>query len=624
MELLTVESPGRIRLRIHGPMTHKHVGVVGLDRDAPAFLGVSDALAQVTVRDPEGNGLTWRRGTAGPRFFEETQYRVSVENLARDGVPRVVQRYPGALGDFDQFPDQHLLTGVVNFHGNIGRSVISIVAGLASIDVEIEVFPTKLDYASDFPELLQEVGAAARALALEYLSSTFVRGSAEEASSPADLEWLVLLHHHVDSLEGALNYVAAHPHRVLEKVVSYAALARIRRTDATFRRAVVRGLGQGEAVTLPGIGKVRTRMPTQSANETLNTPEHRWLRYRLELVVTRLGEIRAQIDKSLDLAIRSGRHAPSLRAARTELSSLLARLDRLRGLEPLSAATRLQTHAAPSLTLLNGLGYREGYKALTALHLGLNIEDGSVQFSLKEMHELYETWCFLRLLQLLAGVAGARRVAGDVVRVTRSGARVTLKHGQQSKYVFDDGEQQLTLLFNPTYPGLTGDQRPDIVLEFQRTDWPAIIVVFDAKYRLQSDANYVRAFGCAGPPTDAVNALHRYRDAIVVRSASVNGRPTVKGVALFPLPSAEASRFNSSKLRKALDELGVGALPFTPQNSVSVESWLQDLLELSSPQLAIPGPPFLAHDHAERERAAAQLETKRLPWIVGPSSSYHP
>ena len=163
--------------------------------------------------------------------------------------------------------------------------------------------------------------------------------------------------------------------------------------------------------------------------------------------------------------------------------------------------------------------------------------------------------------------------------------------------MLDHGDRQLVLYYNPNYPGLTGDQRPDIVLEFREEGWPRIIVVFDAKYRLRSDPEYVATAGSPGPPIDGVNALHRYRDAIVVNSEGGPGRPTVKGVALFPLPASAIGTFLDGKLFAALEMLGVGALPFTPTSTEVVANWLLALLELPTPELAQPGLPFLALEH---------------------------
>jgi len=596
MDLLAVELPGQLRVRFRGPLGHRHLGVASAG-SPHAHLAISAAEATVVCARPDGTEAPWEPGDDGPCFYEDTRYRLIVENLAGTGTPQLVHRYPGLLNEVDQHEDQQLLTASLNFGRSVGVSALSIRAGTIRLDVEIEVFPTKLDYETDFADLLHEVSSAARGLALEYLRATFIRGGTEDAAKPAGLEWLVLLRNQIGALEQALRYIADHPHRVLERHIETLPIERLRRPDGVVRRAAIRGLGSGERRDVPGIGPLRPRLPAQQTRETLNTPEHRWLRHQLELVESRLAEIHTEIATELRDARARGRSVATVEAEEREVAGFLSRIHRLRRLAPLTDAVGPPPTGAPSLTLLNGIGYRESYRVLLTLRLGLSLDGDVVDFSLKDLHVLYETWCFLRLAQLIATLAGVKRVSGDVIDTGGGGVRVRLRAGQRSEVTFDAGHRQLALLYSPTYPGLTGSQRPDIVLEFREHGWPRIIVVFDAKYRLHSDADYVASFGSPGPPIDAVNALHRYRDAIVVAADPGPGRPVVKGVALFPLTADLAPQFAASRLYQAIDQLGVGALPFTPTTVDLVAAWLTGLLGLPLDQLANPGPPFLALEH---------------------------
>jgi Domain of unknown function (DUF2357)/PD-(D/E)XK nuclease superfamily len=596
VDLLTIELPGELRLRLRGPATHRNLKIQG--HSAPsAHLNISDPSAIVSYTASDGTTTLWEPGASGPAFFEDTRYRLIIENLANTGVPQLSHRYPGLLTDIDQHPAQHLLTASLNFGRSVGISSITIRSGTTRVDLDVEVFPTKLDYATDFTALLHEVSNVARALALEYLRATFIRGGTEDATKPAGLEWIVLLRNQMDALEQALRYVAEHPHRTLERYSDTLSIHRLRRPDPALRRAATRGLGTGEPTYVPGIGLIRQRLPTQPTRESLNTPEHRWLRHQLQMVTIRLASIYSEIAAELSAAESAGRSARNLKAEEAEVSNMLDRLQHLRALAPFAHATGAPPTGTPSLTLINGLGYRESYRALLALRLGLSLDGEQIDFSLKDLHVLYETWCFVRLAQLVASLTGAKSTGDIIAPVVGSGLRVRLKAGQRSEITFDAGHRQLALLYNPTYPGLTGNQRPDIVLELRDEGWPRIIVVFDAKYRLHSDDDYVNSFGSAGPPIDAVNALHRYRDAIVVATGAERGRPTVKGIALFPLPTELAEQFHESKLFASIELLGVGALPFTPNNAGLVVNWLRKFLDLPSTDIATPGPPFLALEH---------------------------
>lgn len=106
---------------------------------------------------------------------------------------------------------------------------------------------------------------------------------------------------------------------------------------------------------------------------------------------------------------------------------------------------------------------------------------------------------------------------------------------------FEDNNQEHTVFYNcadgskarlhyqHTYSRRTGEvhtatteNRPDIVLTIVKPDGFELTYLFDAKYRLlddnrlnQEDREELNAFqGADTPPADAINQMHRYRDAI--------------------------------------------------------------------------------------------------------------
>jgi predicted component of viral defense system (DUF524 family) len=464
------------------------------------------------------------------------------------------------------------------------------------MSVTVEVFATKLDYASDYPALLQEVTSACRALGLEYLRATYFRGTVDAAEGESRLEWLILLRNEIDRLEAAIRYIAAHPHHALERNVEFRAIEKIRHPDSAVRRSVARGLGRGEALEVKGLGAVRPAVRASCSEEALNTPEHRWLRLQLSGLERQLAQILEGLTAENEQSRWHGGPRVAIATEQEEVAGFVSRVHLLLGLAPMVEAAEGGTSGPPSLTLLGQLGYRDAYQSLMILRLGLGLDLGAVEMSVTDLHSLYETWCFLQVAQILTSLVGAV-TESSVIETSPSGLRVRLQAGQESRLTLDQGERQLVLYYNPNYRGLTGGQRRDIVLEFREEGWPRIIIVFDAKYRLRSDPTYVAALRSPGPPIDAVNALHRYRDAIALDTSSGLGRPTVKGVALFPLPTAVTETFLRGNLYHALASLGVGALPFTPTSTDIVKQWLSSVLDLATPELARPGPPFLAWEH---------------------------
>lgn len=598
--LLVVETAA-LRIEIRGPVAPLRVSALGL-APPPARLVVEAHGAEVAVecRDDAGALHAWVPNAPGPRFFEATRYQLIAVARVGGSPPHITHRDPGLIRDVVEINGQPVTFGAFDFHEQVGFSDFVVRVGPDSVDFTIEVFPTKLDYATDYQHLLRDVAAAARGLAFEYLRSTYARVGTEHAEIPTGLEWIALVRRYVGGLEDAVRFIDARPRRALRRDFSMAPIERVRGNDAALRLAVMRGSGSGPWVDVPGVGRVRAHVPARRVEETLNTAEHQWIKHHLAVVRTRLAEIATEVADEIDGMRRAGQAPPARLATEyLEIREAGDRVERLLGL-PLFADVRALVGApeVASLALLTTPGYAETYAGLMALRLGLHVHGDALDLSIKELDVLYETWCFIRLAHIMVRVAGVPPVIDGLVSVDATGVRVRLRRGQQSSVATATAARELVLSYNRSFFGLTGTQRPDIVLELRHAGWPEIIVVFDAKYRVDASDAYVDKFRAPGPPIDAVNALHRYRDAIVLGApASPRGRPVVKGVALFPLSSARAIGFDQLPLYRALDVLGIGALPFLPDCTSLVENWLTALLRLGPEELALPGPPWLAQEH---------------------------
>jgi hypothetical protein len=493
------------------------------------------------------------------------------------------------------YSDDFMCAGVFNFRQQVGLSSITIRVGQEELRVTIEVFPSKLDYERDYVALLSAVASAARGLALEYLRATYRRGSVESADKPSNLEWLTLLRNELNILDRAVRYVNDHPFRVLLRRTGDIATQDIKRIDASIRKAIIRGRGTGPWISVPEIGRVRSVLPATKTGETLDTPEHRWMRLSLSTIRDRLVGLHSSITSEVQSRERVGLVVSKrLEAERREVSEFVDVIERLLALPVFAAVQGLPPSGFASLTLLSQTGYAEAYRAITVVQLGLNVEGNLFDLSVSDVHDLYEAWCFIQLVRMVVAMDVATVDSANLLQIEESGIRVRLRRGERSSISLESIARKVTISYNHQYPGLTGAQRPDIVLRIEHANWPSLIVVLDAKYRIDGSERYRNEFGTAGPPQDAVNALHRYRDAIVVESAQRGiERPVVKGAALFPLSADESIGFATSRLFRALEALGIGALPFLPGNTEHVAIWLNSLLTLPPEALADPGPPFI-------------------------------
>lgn len=189
----------------------------------------------------------------------------------------------------------------------------------------------------------------------------------------------------------------------------------------------------------------------------------------------------------------------------------------------------------------------------------------------------------------------------DLIELRDTGVRLNLVPGAQSTVTIESPGCTAKVTYNREYKMRSGPQRPDIVLELLRNDMPPVLLLLDAKYRLETTPDYVRAFGCPGPPADAVGQLHRYRDAITVKYPRYpRGRPVVRAVALFPLGAEDARDWVTHPYFEAIDEVGIGALPFLPSNTAWVDEWIRHGIDAPADRLAWPGPDFIAWSQVGR------------------------
>lgn len=164
-----------------------------------------------------------------------------------------------------------------------------------------------------------------------------------------------------------------------------------------------------------------------------------------------------------------------------------------------------------------------------------DLEEGIRSLELKDIATLYEIWCFIQVKNLVKSILKEKNLQVNNQSRIELNKHFTyaLPQGQKSKIIFSrmtsdgDSVELAEVIYNPkesktdnnnetsidhTY-SFTVPQKPDIVLQLTRHDIETgfkLTYLFDAKYRIgQSDTN-----GPDIPPNDAINQMHRYRDAL--------------------------------------------------------------------------------------------------------------
>lgn len=562
----------------------------GSPSDSDADLTHPDGrLAVSPLHRARKNIKIWRSGLSGetgnnpgveigPRLYEETSYNLLLRST-HEGQVELRHRDPSILQGLD-FSTDGILHGMINFKSQIGRSRFSVYAGgKPEYDFEIEVFPSKLDYFSDYNVLLADTEDILTGLVLEYLRSTYQIGFATDSQSSSRLEWILLLRHVVNDLERALRYIEQHPHHGLTREYVSTRVEKVRRPDARLLKMIAQGKGHGPKLKTASGLVLNSRLPERRNQITWDTPEHRWLASQLTRVRRSLAEIHS--------AERKRPTHDRLRKLRIieEITDLENRIAVLQRLGPIAQANGFAPAGFSSLTLQSRPGYREAYRSCLILLQAIRVDGGPVGLCVKDTDRLYEYWCYLALVRLIARITGESLPARELFSIERNGLRVRLKPGTTQTVEFSHADRTLELTYNPRHKdkAFALRQKPDVVLTFRDPQLPTMRLVFDAKYGINPDKSYAKQFGSPGPPQDAIDVLHRYRDAILEETGLQGSRwetfkrAVVEGVALFPYADVK-DQFRTSDFWLSLEKSGIGAIPFLPQETRYLEEWLRTLL----------------------------------------------
>uniref|UniRef100_UPI00269AEC07 DUF2357 domain-containing protein n=1 Tax=Paenibacillus sp. FSL H8-0548 TaxID=1920422 RepID=UPI00269AEC07 len=312
-----------------------------------------------------------------------------------------------------------------------------------------------------------------------------------------------------------------------------------------------------------------------------DTNENRFIRWVLLRIASKLKDLKTRLTEK-------GRLKDPLLARK--LNDMQSQLQRLLKLDFLNVKEMRQLSV--SLVLQMAPGYREVYRNYLMLMKGLSIQSDLFRLSMKDLAQLYEYWCFLKIHDLLS--RKYELLKQDIIKVNRTGVFVTLDKSQKARMVYRNPRngEIFTLYYNTLPSGEqtpTISQRPDNVLTLKKNDSDAEYkYIFDAKYRLNpayEGTPYRRDYKLPGPEESDINTMHRYRDAIVYAEGSGKEleRSMFGAYVLFPYHNEE--QYQEHKFYKSIELINVGALPFLPGSTKLMEAFLDEII-MDSPEKA--------------------------------------
>lgn len=496
-------------------------------------------------------------------LFENTEYPIRVKPL-HDGVAIDGLYIAGHSSDAasDASDEDSLLFGTLNFKNQVGRTDFKVVyhanGEQRSMDFRTEVLSYKLDYRTDMQQIINDIEQEYSMLSYSFLKQTYLSFKANDSES-TDLIWWQIFSQCFDEIVKATKTIINNPKRRLKGEVHHERAERLRNLSADVENEYA--LFKCDLHHL---------YRTEEMFLSKDTVENRFLKYAIKEMHRRFSIVREHIKNSLKVGDERISHRIS------EMDDTLSRLSNHAFFRQIG---QFKGFTQDSLVMKRARGYSDIYKNWLLLQCGYELEDSINHLEVKDISELYEIWCFIKVKNMVQQILGDDITANSSGRELTSGFIRQLVYGSKSEVAFKKGDIELaTVTYNAQVEKedariesaiddtrtFTTIQRPDIVLRLSKKSEQDIVYtyLFDAKYRL----NDRRIEGRDVPPEDAINQMHRYRDAIYYAEGQSDERlkkEIIGGYVLYP-GNMDKAEYEQSYYHRSIEKVGIGAFPLRP------------------------------------------------------------
>lgn len=527
----------------------------------------SEGVEKVVKTDDEEDDLVIKNGEKAPAvFFDNADYPIWVE--FKNYVTNA--RFASALqNDNENFSFRRgILAGFLNYGNDIGKSEIlidyKIGSELRHFRFGFDVLSTKLNYHEHWRKIIEDIESEYRMLSLDYMKRTFHGFSPDNNGEKPDIIWWSIFANEQKKFIKAVRSIIDRPRHRLHGVETYLRADKLTRIPVGIENELAEH--RKEPAHL-----YRVEQQVKSND----TQENRFLKYALGQVTSKYALLKGRIESLKEAS-------PEFK---TEMREMLDTLKHLQRNPFFRTVGRFKGLNQESLVLQKATGYSQVYRTWNLLRRSYSLNDGLYRLQSKDIATLYEIWCFIEVSHIVKELLGTDVDAEHRNRMEMNGFFTwELGKGEHSRILFKkDGVELAELVYNPKHTDRENDrismenlvvptvpQKPDIVLQLTKNDLQSnmkMTYLFDAKYRIEGRVN-----GVDTPPDDAINQMHRYRDAIYYKEHSTNElkKEIIGGYILFP-GDGEKADVEVAKFYKTIDEVNIGAFPLRPKDKENRE-----------------------------------------------------
>lgn len=545
----------------------------------------SDGVQSVMMSGGAGEDyLIEKNVPAQSVFFENTDYPIWVD--FKDYVKE--SRFCSTLeSDNERFTfHRHILAGYLNYGNEIGRSEIKLVYKVGNeirrFSFSFEVLSYKLDYHKHWKAIVEDIEKEYRMLSLDYMRRTFHGFAPDKNGETPEIIWWSIFADEQQKFIKACKNIIERPRHRLHGRKTY-----LRADQLTFIPTPIENEVAEHRRNLAHLYCVEEQETTN------DTQENRFLKFALLQISVKYEQLKKQIEKLKGVS----------EVMRLDMQTVAMSLKRLNRHPFFRTVGRFKGFTQESLVLQKASGYSQVYRTWNILRRAYSLNDGMYRLQTKDIATLYEIWCFIEVSHI---VKEQLHLADEDLehrnRMEMNGLFTwKLGKGEHSRILFKKDDVELAeLVYNlkstetdgssvgikelvvPTVP-----QKPDIVLRLTKNDLQEgmkFTYLFDAKYRIDGKVN-----GVDVPPDEAINQMHRYRDAIYYKDYSSDAlkKEVIGGYILFPGDGTSVD-VEMSRFYKSIEKVNIGAFPLRPrdeENRMLLEHFIEGLINTKSQEV---------------------------------------
>ena len=517
-----------------------------------------------------------------PLIFENKDYFIGITFREKSAIksPYIYSKLKEVEEKFFYREELGFLAGTINFGNDLGKSNLilrySKDNSIQEINFEFEVFPTKLNYRSDYEKIVSDIEKEYPYLVLDFLKKTYT--SFKTGNSPnTDLIWWQVFGGLYKDFIQSSKFILNKPHSRIIRQIKYVKADRINKWTTVLEEEY------SQFKQFPN-KNYRSEYKTLSTN----TSENRFFKHAVFQTLRRYKKVKSYIERCYSNSITE--------TFKTELSAIEKQIEIISVNPFFRTIDDFHGIKQESLVLQKATGYSTIYKSWIMLNSGLKFLEGIQKIELKNIADLYQIWCFLEIKNVLQNLLGKDNPDDvDLAEIQIDDFVFKIERGVKSKVSFFKTDGEVIDLFhdfsydtseNQNVKSFTVNQRPDIVLRITKNDLKenyVLTYLYDAKYRLASDEKE----GSPDLPTeDSINQMHRYRDAIYyVNKAKIKPEKEVIGAYILFPGSGEIESIKKLDYFKSIESVNIGAFPLRPNdftNRTLLEDHLKAILGLDT------------------------------------------